>query len=48
MGELNEFRKALELDALMVVTNQTGSNKQGSHLAAVTMQIEPTLACRGR
>ncbi len=39
MGELDEFRKSLELDALMVVTAHTASDKVGQRLTAVTMQL---------
>lgn len=39
LGELEEFRKALELDALMVVTMHTSSSKVGQNLANVTMQL---------
>ncbi len=39
MGQLNEFRKTLGLDALMVVTTHTGTSNRGSNLGAVTMQL---------
>lgn len=39
MLELEQLRKALELDALMVVTTNTNSQKTGQSLSGVTMQL---------
>jgi hypothetical protein len=39
LADIEEFRKALGVDALMSITNHTGSNKGGVHFGGAIMQV---------